>query len=130
MFHAEGPTFLELCGITQGEKGTLEVLHEKGLRAALVHYLDGRKWLLLLLMPFGLVVGLAYLGCLLQLLRWLWDKQVLLFFTFLAFVPFYLVLPGPVLMPRYQLPALPLICVMAGLALISLWDRGRVKGAG
>jgi hypothetical protein len=51
---------------------------------------------------------------------WLRDKQFFLVFFFLAFVEYYLFLPGPITVPRYQMPALPLIVVMGALGCISL----------
>jgi hypothetical protein len=63
------------------------------------------------------------LGCALQLCRWLLARQWFLGFFFLAFVVYYLLLPGPIVMPRYQLPALPLMTVMAAIFWLDLWQR-------
>lgn len=123
------PALLELLGWTQGGRGTLNVFHTQGVVAAIRHYLGGQFGVLVPLLPLGVAIGLAYLGCAFQLLRWIAARQVYLFFLFMGFVPFYLVLPGPIVMPRYHLPALPLICVMAGLALCWLWQRRQRRRA-
>lgn len=118
----DAPTFFELLGLTQAGRGTLDVLHRQGVLAAVRHYFGDRAWLLLPLLPALAVVGATYLGCLVQLGRWMHRREWFLGCVFLAFVAYYLVLPGPVVMPRYHLPALPLMCVMAG-AVWASWMR-------
>ena len=115
----DAPTFCELLGLTQPGRGTLDVLHRRGVLAAARHYFGDRAWLLLPLLPALAVAGATYLGCLVQLGRWLRRREWFLGLFFLAFAAYYLVLPGPVVMPRYHLPALPLMCVMAG----AVWAR-------
>lgn len=121
----DAPTFLELLGLTETGQGTLDVFHRQGLVAAVQHYFGDRLWLLLPLAPLLAIVGFTYLGCFLQLGCWLLQRQWFLGFFFLAFVVYYLVLPGPVLMPRYQLPCLPLMTVMAGMFWLGLWRHWR-----
>ena len=116
----DAPSFFELLGLTQAGRGTLDVLHRQGILAAVGHYFGDRTWLLWPLLPALAVVAATYLGCLLQLGVWLHRREWWLGCFFLAFVAYYLVLPGPVVMPRYHLPALPLMCVMAG----AVWASG------
>ena len=118
----DAPSFLELLGLTQSGRGTLDILHRQGILAAVRHYFGDRSWLLLPLLPALAVVGATYLGCLVHLGRWLRRREWFLGCFSLAFVAYYLVLPGPVVMPRYHLPALPLMCVMAG-AVWASWMR-------
>ena len=115
----DAPTFCELLGLTRPGRGTLDVLHRRGVLPAVRHYFGDRAWLLLPLLPALAVAGATYLGCLVQLGRWLRRREWFLGLFFLAFAAYYLVLPGPVVMPRYHLPALPLMCVMAG----AVWAR-------
>ncbi len=115
----DAPAFYEHLGLTQAGRGTLDILHRRGVLAAVRHYFGDRTWLLLPLLPALAVVGVTYLGCLMQLGRWLRRGEWFLGFFFLAFAAYYLVLPGPVVMPRYHLPALPLMCVMAA----AVWAR-------
>ena len=41
----------------------------------------------------------------------------------IAFAEYYFFLPGAITAPRYQLPALPCLCTMAGLWLAALPDH-------
>ncbi|OGV51615.1 MAG: hypothetical protein A2017_08445 [Lentisphaerae bacterium GWF2_44_16] len=110
-------TFCELCGFTKTGQGTFDVLNRQGIIAAVKHYFSGQLWLLFLLSPALLIVLVTYIGCLWEFLLWLIKGKWYLVFFFLAFVEYYLLLPGPVTMPRYHLPALPFICVAAALVL-------------
>ncbi|MBU2461701.1 hypothetical protein KKH65_02360, partial [bacterium] len=116
-------TFFELLGLTQTGRGTLDILTRKGLICATKHYFGEKIWLLFLALPLLFIVFLTYLGCAIQLCLWVVQKNWFLFFFFLAFVGYYLVLPGPITMPRYQLPALPLMTIMSGMAIMALYKR-------
>ena len=121
----DAPTFFESLGLTRTRRGTLDVLLRRGFGPALRNYFGDRLSLVWWLAPALAVVAITYAGYLLQL--WLWvrrrDLDALLLGA--AFFLYYLVLPGPIAMPRYLLPALPLICVGAGLGLTWLWIRFR-----
>ncbi len=110
------PTFLENNRLTATGRGTLDVMRKDGVYAALKHYLDGRFGLLVPVLPFLLITGLLYLGAGMYLLIWLrhWKTRWRLLILFGIFGFFYLFAGGPVVMPRYQIPALPLLCAMAG----------------
>ncbi len=127
----DAPTLLELLGMTQTGRGTLDVLRRQGLMAAVRHYFGDKLWLLLPLLPLLAIVGVTYLGAGVQLL--LWRREWYMLFVVLGLVVYYLVLPGPVVMPRYQLPALPLMCVMAAMFLGRLrlaWGRPGSRAVG
>jgi dolichol-phosphate mannosyltransferase len=113
----DAPTLVELFGVTQGGRGTLDVLNREGLIAAVKHYFDGKYGLLLILTPLLAVVAITYFGCAWQLLLWIREREWYLLLMALGFVAYYLVIAGPVVMPRYQLPALPFMCMMAAMAL-------------
>ncbi len=125
MLLPDAPTFFELLGMTKTGRGTLDVLRREGLFAAVSHYFSGKLWLLIPLLPALGIVFLTYLGCGLQLVVWLWRRQWYLAWLFMGFVAYFLVLPGPIVMPRYHLPALPMMCVMAALCLVAVWRRWR-----
>ena len=117
------PSFFEILGLTKTGRGTLDVLHREGIFAAVKNYFGENTGLLITIIPLLLIVILSYIGCAVQLLRWIYDKNSYMIWMFLAFVVYYLVTPGPLVMPRYQLPALPMICFMAGLGIIWIIDR-------
>ena len=127
----DAPAFFEILGLTQTGRGTLDVLNRLGLVAAVRHYFGDRLWLLIPLLPALGIVLVTYIGCAVQLCRWAVRRQVYLLFVFLAFVVYYLVLPGPIVMPRYQLPALPMMAVMAAIAMkdgVTAW-KARLQAA-
>jgi hypothetical protein len=113
---------VELFGVTQGGRGTLDVLNRQGVIAAVKHYFDGKYGVLLLLAPLLAVVVVTYFGFAWQLLSWIRGGEWYLLLMALGFVAYYLVIAGPVVMPRYQLPALPFMCTMAAMALFKKRD--------
>ncbi len=119
------PTFLENNRLTVTGRGTLDVMRKDGVYAALKHYLDGRLGLAIPVLPFVLITGLLYLGAGMLLIIWLyhWKKRWLMLILFGIFAFFYLFAGGPVVMPRYQIPALPFLCAMAGTWYILLRRR-------
>ena len=113
------PNFLQNLGLRTGERGTLSVLRKDGPVAAFRHYMDGSYAAAFLSLPFLLATAALYVltaaGVLIYLRRRRWAVLTL----FAVFVLYYLAAPGPVLMPRYQIPALPFACALAG-AVISI----------
>lgn len=114
-------SFCEVLGFTKSGRGTFDVLNTKGVWAAVLYYFDGKMYLLLLCLPLLLVVFLTYLFCFMELFLWVVHKKWLYLYLFLACVVYYLFLPGPITMPRYQLPALPFICVMASICFFRMF---------
>lgn len=110
-------------GLTQGEKGTFFILTRDGPLAAMKHYFGGNYWPIALFAPLLFAVGLCYAlsGCWLCVKLYEFDIPALALFV--AFPAFYLLIPGPVAMPRYQLPALPLLCAMAGAGAVWLVEK-------
>ncbi len=119
------PTFLENNALSISGRGTLAVLRERGVYAALVYYLNGRMALLLPALPFLAVTVCLYLFAAWTLLLWIkkWRWRLLLIFGAFAF--FYLFAGGPVTMPRYQIPALPFLCAMAAFGAVLLVRKVR-----
>ena len=118
------PDFLQNLGLRTGERGTLAVLRKDGVLAAFRHYMGGSYAASFLAAPFLLATGALYAltaaGVWIYLRRRRWAVLTL----FAVFVLYYLAVPGPVLMPRYQIPALPFACALAG-AVISAYGIRR-----
>ncbi len=113
------PTFSENLGLSSGGRGTLAVLRQNGLLAAFRHYAGSDGPLLLLCAsPFLLATLLLYVASLCFLAFSVARRRWRLLALFLIPVVWFLTAPGPVLMPRYQLPTLPLLCATAGAALL------------
>lgn len=111
----DAPSFFEVLGVTKGDKGTMNVMKQSGVWAAVNHYFDGKAYLLLLLFPLLLITAVMYGLAALALGCWLWHWRQNWFFLlcFLVLVEYYFFLPGPIGAPRYQLPALIFMAAMA-----------------
>lgn len=119
-------SFLENLGITATGRGTLDILNRKGLMAAAKHYFRGHETLLILCGPLLLTVLILYAAAFLEFCRELFQKKNwMLLLLALLLAEYYLFLPGPVCMPRYQLPAVLFFCVLAGGTLDRLIGRLR-----
>ncbi len=109
------PSFLENLGQTQTGRGTFDILNRQGIPAAVKHYFGGHLTLFLLCIPLILTVAFTYISAGCELFRQIIIKRNwMLFLLFLLFAEYYLFLPGPISMPRYQLPALLFFCMLSG----------------
>ena len=117
IFIPDVPTCLELLGLTTPGRGTMGVMAKHGFFAGVRNYFGGNRTALLLtlwLMIPVLVLYACALGrivCDICRIRERWYELV----VFLAFAEYYLLLPGAITAPRYQIPALPVLCVLAAL---------------
>ncbi len=115
------PTVSENMGFSASGKGTLGILRKDGIMAAVKHYFaDGGAWLILALSPLLILTGLSYIGCAVFLLHALINFKTRWMYIILwgALSLYYVVLPGPVVMPRYHLPALIFIYAAAAWAAV------------
>ena len=120
IFIPDAPTFWELCGFTRPNRGTMGVMAKYGFFAGVRHYFGG-SWKLPVLTGLLILPALAlYLGALGRLVCDICDlrKRWYELLAFLAFAEYYLLLPGAITAPRYQIPALPILCVMAAAFLL------------
>ena len=119
------PSFLENLGITRTGRDTTDVLNRKGVLAAVIHYFDGHWGALAITLPLIAFAGLLYLFGFGEVLRRLAMRDFMTVLLFLLLSEYYLFLPGSVPMPRYQLPALPFLCVMTASLLHYLTDKSK-----
>lgn len=123
------PDFLQNLGLRTGERGTLAVLRKDGPVAAFRHYMDGSYAAAFLAVPFLLAAGVLYALTAAGVWIYLWRRRWAVLTLFAVFVLYYLAAPGPVLMPRYQIPALPFACALAGAVIsvcgIRRWRKHR-----
>lgn len=118
----DASTFCELLGLSRSDRGSFDVLRTRGPIAMVEHYFGGNWNMIILLIPLVTLPLITYLGALWQLACWIFRRQFFLFFFFLAFVEYFLFLPGPVTMPRYHLPALPLMSIMGAMGLCAFCE--------
>ena len=113
--------FLELLGVTQGGKGTLSVLNQYGLRAAVRHYFGGQVWLLALLLPLVGLLGVTYLGALVGLIILVQRRAGFSLVLLLLPIAYFLLIPGAPSNPRFRVPVMPYVCLLAGTGLVAVW---------
>jgi 4-amino-4-deoxy-L-arabinose transferase-like glycosyltransferase len=113
--------FLELLGVTQGGKGTLSVLNQHGLWAAVRHYFGGQVWLLGLLLPLVGLLGLTYLGALVGLIVLVQRRAGFSLAVHLLPIAYFLLIPGAPSHPRFRVPVMPYVCLLAGTGLVAVW---------
>jgi 4-amino-4-deoxy-L-arabinose transferase-like glycosyltransferase len=108
---------LELLGITTGQRGTLSVLHEKGLWSAIRYYLDGEIWALWLCIPAVLVLLAKYaLAATTAIHSLRWNKSAAAWLILGTILAFWLI-GGPATTPRFRVPIAPLLSVVAAVGI-------------
>ena len=110
------PTFLENLKLTTGSRGTWDVIVKDGLFAGIHHYFEGKLHLPFLLTPLILLLLATYLGAFAELLTAFLEKKWMIPLLFLLFSVYYLMVVGPGGYPRFQLPALPFLCLLCAQA--------------
>ena len=123
------PTFLENLRLTTGGKGTWDVIVKDGLWAGTRHYFEGKLYLPFLILPLMLILLATYLGAFGALICAVREKDYMLLLLFCLFSVYYLMVVGPGGYPRFQLPALPFLCLMAS-RFTELLKRGERTPAG
>ena len=123
------PDFLQNLGLRTGERGTLAVLRKDGVLAAFRHYMDGSYAAAFLAVPFVLIH--AALWVLTAAGAWICARKKRWAVLVVSVLPalYYLAAAGPVVLPRYQIPALPYACALAGAVIsvcgIRRWRKRR-----
>ncbi len=108
------PSFCENSGITSGDRGTLSIIREQGIFAGVKHYFgDDAVKIIFAVIPLLLATLIGYIGCLAAIIINLKQKNYKIVLLWVIFSLIYVVLPGPVIMPRYHLPSLFLIFAFA-----------------
>lgn len=125
----DAASFFENLGLTQTGRGTWDVINRQGLPAGIRHYFNGNYLLPCLLAPLLLAAALTCFLAFCTLVRALVKRDWIMILLFLLLAEYYLFMTGPVAMPRYQLPALPFLTVMAGCALAHLRFFGAEEAA-
>jgi len=118
--------FLQQLGLTKGGKGTLSVLNQQGLWAAINHYFGDRIYLLLVVLPFIFVLGLTYGGGLMGIAILVHQRAWFSLGLLLPIIAYFALLPGAPAHPRFRVPIMPHICLLAAVGLTSAW-RGCCK---
>ncbi len=129
IFIPDAATFWELCGMTASDRGTMGVMAKHGFFSGVRHYFKN-DWKLMALSVLLLIPTLVLYACALGrvvcdicMIRKRWYELL----AFLAFAEYYLLLPGAITAPRYQIPALPVLCLLAALFMLPEHKEGAEK---
>jgi len=114
--------FFELLGVTQGGKGTLSVLNQHGLIAATRHYFGDKVWVIGLVLPLLALLALTYFGAVIGIGVLVRQRDWFTLFLLLMPVVYFLLLPGAPSHPRFRVPVMPYLCLLAGIGLWHLWS--------
>jgi len=123
-----GTGVLEQLGVTSGNRGTLAVLHARGIWAAAKYYFGSNAVPAAALAPELVALALAYFACFAFVLHLLLRRTrfscvgLLLLLTIAG-----LCLPGAGSVPRYRVPVEPLLSAAAGAGVLVLVNRFRRK---
>lgn len=113
IFVPDVPSLLENLGITQKDRQTLSVIRQKGIIAGIKHYFQGNIIYLIICIPLILLTIFVYGATFFSFISLFCKKQYTLFLICFILIFYYIALPGPVTVPRYALPTLPLIYGLA-----------------
>ena len=117
------PSFLENLGLTQTGRGTWDVIINRGLFAGVDHYFSGNYWLSVMLAPLCLILLVAYFLAIFAFFKLLCKKMWVLPLLFLPMGLYYMTVTGPVAYPRFSLPVLPYISLLAAAGLFFLFRK-------
>jgi 4-amino-4-deoxy-L-arabinose transferase-like glycosyltransferase len=115
----------EITGLTVGGKGTLSILNQQGLGAAIRNYFGGSIGLIWALSPFVILLGLTYLADLVGGIALLRQRSWFPLAALLFPIAYFLLIPGAASLPRFRVPVGPYLSLLAGMGVyaIVLWIR-------
>jgi len=116
---------LELAGVRVGQRGTLAVLAQQGLAAAVRHYTRGQTWVLWVLVPFSLILAAKYALALTGVWRHARLRMGAMGWLVTGTFLLLTALPGVFGHPRFRVPVMPLLNVAAAAGVFALVDRLR-----
>jgi hypothetical protein len=116
---------LEVLGYTSGGKGTLDVLHRRGLVAAAKHYFGDNTTAVALAGVMVVILLVRYAGIVLCGLWRLRPHMTAAGWLCLLLVLTAWLLPGPANHPRFRVPVEPILSAAAAMGWLGLlqWRR-------
>lgn len=107
-------------GLSEGQKGTLDVIKQQGKLAGVTHYFEGDYRGLILLIPFIILLLITYAGVVVGSIKLL--KEKIFFDLAILLLPFAysVLLPGSPSNPRFRVPVMPFLVILAAFGLVFL----------
>ena len=113
--------FSELLGLTSGKKGTLSVLNQEGLILAVSHYFSDRVWLLWLFVPFIGILVFTYICAISGIVLFFSTRDCAPIILLILPVIYFLIIPGAPSHPRFRVPVMPEIALLAGVGWVKIY---------
>jgi 4-amino-4-deoxy-L-arabinose transferase-like glycosyltransferase len=114
---------MEVAGVTTGQKGTLKVLHEEGLWAAVRFYFADRPAAAIFAVPMVLILLVRYVGVIAAGIGAIRNKMTAVGWMLTVMVLVALLAGGPASTPRFRLPVEPLLSIAAAMGLATMRRR-------
>jgi 4-amino-4-deoxy-L-arabinose transferase-like glycosyltransferase len=115
----------EIFGITQGGRGTADVLNRQGLLAAINYYFADSIWMLWLFLPAIILLGITYMGDMIAVVVLFGRRQWFQLFILGIISLYFLLAPGGASLPRFRVPAIPFLSLLAGIGLEAAWQYAK-----
>ena len=112
----------EILGITTGGKGTLAILNQYGLSAAIRHYFEDKTWLLWVFAPAIILLLLIYLTNFIGIGVLIIDNKWYPLALILLPLLYLILIPGAASNQRFRVPAMPFFCLLAAQGSVFVWD--------
>ena len=113
----------EIFGLTIGGRGTLSVLNQYGVQAAIQHYFGNQAWLLWIFAPVILLHGLFYLSALIGIPVTFQHCKIAGLAVLILPVAYFLLAPGAPSLPRFRVPVTPALSMLAAAGIFHLYAR-------
>jgi 4-amino-4-deoxy-L-arabinose transferase-like glycosyltransferase len=105
-----------------GIQGT-DVLKQGGLSGVYQTYFGGRLWLMVLILPFIILLGAVYLSDLVGTIFLVRTKGWFTLAVLVLPVAYLMLIPGAPSNSRFRIPAMPELCLLAGIGIDWIWGR-------
>jgi 4-amino-4-deoxy-L-arabinose transferase-like glycosyltransferase len=105
-----------------GIQGT-DVLRHAGLAGVFQTYFGGRLWLLILILPFIVLLGIVYLSDFAGMIFLVRTKGWFTLAALILPIAYLLLIPGAPSNSRFRIPAMPMICLLAGIGIDWIWSQ-------
>lgn len=113
----------ELLGATEGGKGTVSVINQYGLLAGVRHYFGDQLWILGAAVPLVALLVLIYVLSLAGIIAMVKVKHWFSLILLASPVLYLILLPGAPSVPRFRVPAMPYLCLLAGVGAVVIFSR-------
>jgi 4-amino-4-deoxy-L-arabinose transferase-like glycosyltransferase len=112
-------------GISTGSTEGLDVFRTGGTNAVMNNYFGQETWMLALLIPFVILLGITYLGSISGLAHLFMKRQWFTLLVMAGTIGYFMLLPGAPSNSRFRVPAMPFIALTAGQGLFVIATKSK-----